>query len=73
MNQCIAFIADGRSHGAWRPCRRRAPHKRALCRLHEKMFAGIMLGIWTADRVDPRKDLCRHDLRNMPVASRKPS
>ena len=73
MKRCIAFVAEGRSDKAWRPCRKIARANCVFCRQHEKIITGVMLGICVHDYPDGVAAARKQPLSEMPVASRVPS
>ena len=73
MKRCIAFVAEGRSDRAWRPCRKMARKNCVFCGQHEKVVTGVMLGICVHDFPDGVRVRRKPSLSEMPVASRVPS
>ncbi|HVO59240.1 MAG TPA: hypothetical protein VMT51_16250 [Dongiaceae bacterium] len=82
MAGCAAFVAEGRSGKAWRPCKKRAGKRTVFCLQHAQVLAGVMLGVCMRklpdrrleENVDELRTLAQRvrQLNEMPVSGRKP-
>ena len=78
MKKCIAFVPGGPEPQTWRQCRSAIKPGFVFCRNHERVLAGIVLGICVYDYPDEAAQVCRAArdkaaLARLPVAARKPS
>lgn len=73
IKPCIAFESQGRSVHVWRPCGRPARRDSVFCRLHERLIAGVMLGICVHDTPDGVQHREPRSLMDLPSASKVPS
>jgi hypothetical protein len=73
MKPCIAFVAQGRGTSSWKPCPGKAHTQKVFCPQHEKILAGVMLGICVTQYPDDVEYCERQSLADMPVKSKVPS
>ena len=78
MKKCIAFVPAGPEPQSWRQCRSSAKPGCVFCRQHERLIAGVFLGVCVYDHSDDATQIHnaardKAALARLPVAARKPS